>query len=198
MNQPAAFTHKTDHKTIETSNPRIVTVQGIKCLDGGTIKQGKKFVPYMIRLDNKPELVAKLEAYQAEVNAYNNWFDGQVEIVKATISINTPANFTEAENDDFSWSTFDGTSGKTLTEKATGKEIYQMRYSNGGGNLTDETKAKVSVFWDALEALRNDAKAAAEAAAREWAASPEGKAETAEWERYEAFKREMERADSDY
>lgn len=198
MNQPTAFVYETAHKTIETSNPRIVTIQGIKCMDGGTIKQGKKFVPYMIRLDNKPELVAKLEAYQAKVDAYNTWFSGQVEIVKATITIDRQVNFTEAENDDFSWSTFDGTSGKTLTEKATGKEIYQMRYSNGGGNLTDETKVKVSIFWDALEALRNDAKSAAKSAAREWAASPEGKAETSEWKRYEAFKNEMERSDSDY
>lgn len=202
MNEPTAFVYETSYKTISTSNPKIVTFNGIKCLDGGTIKQGKKFVNFAVRLDDKPELVAALDAYQADWDRYNRWFAEQVEVVKATITIDTPANFTKAENDDFSWSTFDGTSGQCLTEKSTNKQIYQMRYSNGYKNgtteLTEETKVKVKLFWAALDAFRNDAKAAAAAAKKAWAESPEGKAEMEEWDRYEAFKRKMEAPDSDY
>jgi len=42
------------------------------------------------------------------------------------------------------------------------------------------------------------AKAERKARADAWANSPEGQAEKEEWERYEAFKREMERPDSDW
>lgn len=42
------------------------------------------------------------------------------------------------------------------------------------------------------------AKAEQKAKAEAWANSPEGKAEKAEWERYEKFRREMERPDSDW
>ena len=45
-----------------------------------------------------------------------------------------------------------------------------------------------------IETAAAERKAAWEA----WKNSPEGKAEAEEWERYEAFKREMERPDSDY
>lgn len=45
-----------------------------------------------------------------------------------------------------------------------------------------------------IETAKADRKAKAEA----WANSPEGIAEREEWERYEEFKREMERPDSDY
>lgn len=198
MNKPAAFIYETVHKVIETTNPKIITIQGVKCLDGGFIKNGSKVQPYMIRLDNKPELVAKLEAYQQALDEYNAWFAQQVETVKATIKIDTPHNFTEAENDDFSWTTFDGTSGKCLTEKATGKEIYQMSYSYSNLPLSKETKLKVELFVAALDAIKSDIKAANIAAAKAWKASPEGQAEAAKWKEYEAFKREMEAPNSDY
>lgn len=45
-----------------------------------------------------------------------------------------------------------------------------------------------------IETAEAEQKARAEA----WANSPEGKAAKEEWERYEAFKREMERPDSDW
>lgn len=199
MDKPTAFVYKTAHKVIETDSPSIITVQGIKCLDGGIIKQGKKFVPYMVRLDNKPELVAALEAYQKSVDEYNAWFAEQVETIKATIKTSGPGNFTEAENDEFSWSYWDGTDGNTLRDKLnSNREIYQMKYTDNFEVITGEKKQKVMAFWRALDAIKDDIKAAAKARAKAWANSPEGKAEAETWERHEKLMREMDRADSDY
>lgn len=71
-----------------------------------------------------------------------------------TIQTNKQYNFDQAENDIFSWNTWDGTSGKTLKHKASGREIYQMRWSDTGKPVETEIKQAACNFWDELHALQ--------------------------------------------
>jgi hypothetical protein len=76
-----------------------------------------------------------------------------------TIKTDTKYNFTKAENDIFSWTCWDGTSGNTLTHKASGRDIYHMNWLNDQGKMeepvTGETKDQAIKFWAELEELQN-------------------------------------------
>lgn len=75
-----------------------------------------------------------------------------------TIKTNTTYNFTEAEDDNFSWTTFDGTSGQLLIHKASGREIYQMHFCTNGKmaeRVEGETRDLAIKFWDELGALKD-------------------------------------------
>jgi len=71
------------------------------------------------------------------------------------ITTDTKYNFEKAENDTFSWTAFDGTSGKTLTHKESGRKIYQMAWVDTGEKVTDELKNQVILFRDELKKLQN-------------------------------------------
>ena len=75
-----------------------------------------------------------------------------------TITTNTKYNFTDAESDLFSWSSFDGTSGKTLTHKASGRQIYQMQWCNKQGYTVEKVEGEicqaVKEFWAELRRLQ--------------------------------------------
>jgi hypothetical protein len=75
------------------------------------------------------------------------------------IKTDTKYNFTSAENDIFSWSYFDGTSGKHLTHKASGRQIYHMSWLNEQGKMTEdvtgEIKNQAIEFWSELHKLQN-------------------------------------------
>ena len=63
-------------------------------------------------------------------------------------------NFTKAENDLFSWSTF---MPDYLTYKPTGKQIYQMMWcgERHGEPITDQSIVDAAcAFWDELSALK--------------------------------------------
>jgi len=78
-----------------------------------------------------------------------------------TIQTNTKYNFDQAQDQNFSWTKWDGTSGSTLTHKATGREIYQMRWSDG--KMVDgETRTLACKFWDELHALQEQKPALAD------------------------------------
>jgi hypothetical protein len=76
-----------------------------------------------------------------------------------TITTSTKYNFDKAENSIFSWSSWDGTSGKTLTHKATGRQIYQMSWLDKNGYMAEpvvgETREQAMAFWAELETLKN-------------------------------------------
>lgn len=75
-----------------------------------------------------------------------------------TIKTNATYNFDKAEDDNFSWSAFDGTSGCILTHKASGREIYQMHYLSDGKKaekVEGETRDLAIKFWDELNTLQN-------------------------------------------
>ena len=57
-----------------------------------------------------------------------------------TIKTDTYRNFTEAENDTFSWTNIDG---ETLTHKATGRHIYQMHWIGDDGYMADEVEGDI-------------------------------------------------------
>ena len=75
-----------------------------------------------------------------------------------TIKTNTKYNFSEAEDEKFSWNTWDGTSGKILTHKASGRQIYQMCWLDAEGYKAGKVEGKISEqvksFWAELEQLR--------------------------------------------
>jgi hypothetical protein len=67
-------------------------------------------------------------------------------------------NFTKAENGVFSWDSFiDG--GGMLHHKPSGRDIYQMRWINENGYMSEpvegEIKTQAIAFWDELAELRN-------------------------------------------
>jgi len=75
------------------------------------------------------------------------------------ITTNTKYNFTYAKNDLFSWSSFDGTNGNTLTHKPSGRQIYQMQWVDPkSGYVTEtvdnETRKAVKDFWAELRNLQ--------------------------------------------
>lgn len=76
-----------------------------------------------------------------------------------TIATDTKYNFQKAESDLFSWNYWDGTSGKMLTHKPSGRQIYQMCWINASGYMGDKVEGEiceaVKSFWDALEKLQN-------------------------------------------
>lgn len=155
--QPKPVEYETPYKTVILDSPKqLVVKQGHKCINAGIVKHKGKFVPLVVRYDNKPELLGEIETWLEAWSEYNKWFDDQVSIAKGTMTTSTPINFDEAQNNDFTWSYWDGTSGKTLTEKATGQEIYQMRYTDNGKAVEGETKIKGMAFWRALEMLKNE------------------------------------------
>lgn len=74
------------------------------------------------------------------------------------IITNTEFNFSKAENDLFSWSDSDGTSGNMLFHKPSGRSIYQMHWLDENGKMADrvegETRENAIIFWDELRALQ--------------------------------------------
>lgn len=74
------------------------------------------------------------------------------------IKTSTKYNFDKAENDVFSWSTWDGTSGNMLKHKETGRWIYQMHWLNERGKMAErvdgDTREQASAFWAELEQLQ--------------------------------------------
>lgn len=76
-----------------------------------------------------------------------------------TIQTDTKYNFREAESDQFSWSFWDGTNGKTLTHKPSGRQIYQMHWLNDQGKMAEkvegETQQEVMNFWHELQKLQD-------------------------------------------
>lgn len=157
MQKPQAIEYQTPHKNVILSDPKqLVVKQGFKCISAGTVKVKGKFSPLFVRYDNKPELAAKIAEWVNGWEEYNKWYKDQVSLAMETMKISGGnLNFDKAENADFTWTYWDGTSGKTLTEKATGREIYQMKYTGGGGSVEGETRVKAMAFWDALEELKD-------------------------------------------
>ena len=158
MNAPQAveYTTTTGHKVVLSDRKQLVIVQGLPCIDGGNIKQNGEMVKLVVRYDNKPELAAQVAEWKAAQDAYEAWFAGLVEATKQAMTTNTRVNFEQAETDEFSWTYWDGTSGKTLREKSTGREIYQMRYTDKSEAITGETREKVMAFWRAMEGLKEN------------------------------------------
>lgn len=173
MNKPQAIEHITSHgHTVVLDDPKkLVVKQGFTCIDGGSVKHNGKYVRLMVRYDDKPELAAKIEAWKSNWNEYNAWFEQQIADCTKTIVTNSDKD--KAENNDFSWSYWDGTSGKTLRDKSSEREIYQMKYTDNHERVTGEQKEKVSVFWRALERAKKtpitqDQRRAAKKAEAEW------------------------------
>lgn len=152
--QPVEYTTTTGHKVILSNKKQLIIEQGFPCIDGGHIKINGKGGRLAVRYDNKPELAAMVAVWQEKQAAYETWFAGLVEATKQAMTTNTRINFDKAETDEFSWTYYDGTSGKTLREKSTGREIYQMRYTDKNEAVTGETKEKAKAFWRALESLK--------------------------------------------
>lgn len=98
--------------------------------------------------DNEAKAIAGDEEQPAEVD----------KAPMSTLTTDTLYNFNKAENKYFSWSYWDGTSGKTLTEKSSGRQIYQMKYTDTGEGVQGETRVKASAFWSALGKLQDDPK----------------------------------------
>ena len=75
-----------------------------------------------------------------------------------TITTDYKYNFTKAESDLFCWSTWDGTSGNTLTHKPSGRQIYQMHWLNAQGYMAEkvegETCQAVEDYWAELRKLQ--------------------------------------------
>jgi hypothetical protein len=157
MNKPQAIEYTTSHgHTVVLADPKnLVVKQGFKCIDGGTAKHGGKNVRLMVRYDNKPELAAEIKSWKAAWDKYDEFLSEQVELARSTMKCNTRINFDKAENSHFSWTYWDGTSGKTLTEKGTGREIYQMRYTDNGKSVEGDDKIRAMAFWRALEQLKD-------------------------------------------
>jgi len=156
MNAPQAveYTTTTSHKVVLSRKEQLVIEQGLPCISGGNVKHDGKMVKMVVRYDNKPELAAMVAEWQAAQEAYETWFANLVETTRQAMTTITRVNFNQAETADFSWTYFDGTSGKTLREKSTGREIYQMRYTDKGEDVTGETREKAMAFWRALESLK--------------------------------------------
>lgn len=80
-----------------------------------------------------------------------------------TIQTNTHYNFDKAENDVFSWSYWDGTSGRILTHKATDRQIYQMHWLNEKGKMSDKVEGDVReqalMFWSEFHAIQKEREA---------------------------------------
>ncbi len=157
MNAPQAveYTTTTGHKVVLSDKKQLIVEQGLPCIDGGYTKINGKSGRVVVRYDNKPELSAAIAKWQADLTAYEAWFAGLVETTKRTMTTNTRVvNFDQAETADFSWTYWDGTSGKTLREKSSNREIYQMRYTDNNESVTGETREKAMAFWRALESLK--------------------------------------------
>ncbi len=80
-----------------------------------------------------------------------------------TIKTNTFYNFDKAENDVFSWSYWDGTSGSILTHKASGRQIYQMHWLNEKDKMAEavegETREAALAFWNEFSQIKKDREA---------------------------------------
>jgi len=74
------------------------------------------------------------------------------------IKTSTKYNFTDAANDTFSWTTFDGCNGGMLTHKPSGRQIYQMRWIDANGyateTVTGEIREQATEFWAQLRTLQ--------------------------------------------
>lgn len=201
MNKPQAveYTTQAGHKVTLSDRDQLIVEQGYPCINGGRVKHNGKSVRLVVRYDNKPELAEMVAEWLAGLNAYEAWFAGLVEETKQNMVLDNATKFNKAENDEFSWTYWDGTNGNTLRDKLNGnREIYQMKYTDTFDVIVGEKKQKVMAFWRALDAIKDDIKADAKAKAEAWANSPEGKAETRAWKQHEKLMREMDRADSDY
>ena len=81
-----------------------------------------------------------------------------METAMTAIKTDTKYNFQQAENDQFSWNTWDGTSGNTLLHKPSGRRIYQMQWCNSEGYVTDTVEGEVceavKAFWAELRKLQ--------------------------------------------
>lgn len=156
LQEPKPIEYETPHKTVVLSNPKqLVVKQGKHCINAGTVKNKGKFVPFFLVYDNKPVLVAAIEAWLEAWDAYNEWYGEQVANAKSTMITSSAVNFDEAQNDYFSWTQWDGTSGKILREKLSGREIYQMKYTDNGQSVTGPDRVRAAAFWDALEQIKD-------------------------------------------
>ncbi len=161
MNKPQPIEYETPYKTVKLTDPtQLVVKNGIDVINAGTVKHNGKYVPFFLRYDNKPELLSKTNAWVESWHKYNAWLDKQVLAAKSTMTTNSLVNFDQAENQDFSWSYWDGTSGKTLTHKSSARQIYQMKYTDSGESVQGETRVRASAFWSALWELQDDPKPA--------------------------------------
>ena len=70
--KPQNIKYTTSHGyEITLDDPKkLVEVQGYPCIDGGKVKREGKMTKLVVRLDNKPELAAKVEAWKAEWATY--------------------------------------------------------------------------------------------------------------------------------
>lgn len=72
MKQPNALTYVTPYKTIVINDPReIITINGIECLDGGSIMYNGQLTTLQVRIDNKPDLAKMVTDWRAEWDVYN-------------------------------------------------------------------------------------------------------------------------------
>lgn len=157
INKPQAIKYTTPqgHTVVLDDPEKLVVKQDIPCIDGGYAKINGKTGQLFVRYDNKPELAAQIADWQKAWDEYTEWFAEQVEITKQSIQCNEPGqNFDKAENDEFTWTYWDGTSGKTLIRKPANREIYQMRYTDNGEAIEGDEKTKVMIFWQALKELQ--------------------------------------------
>ena len=157
--QPIKYTIQTaNHTVVIAKESQLISYQGFPCIDGGSPMINGKSTRVIVRYDNKPELAAEINNWQAEWNTYRNAEAARVNAVAATIITDKQYNFTTAENDTFAWTQWDGTNGKQLLHKATGKSIYQMQWIGDNGKCTEtvdaETKALAIDFWAALAILQ--------------------------------------------
>jgi hypothetical protein len=159
MNAPQPIEYTTPHKVVTLwQQEQLVVKNGYPCIDGGTVKHEGKYVPLMVRYDNKPELAAQVAKWQAEWQTYQDWKNALIASTKRTITTATKYN-DSAENDTFSWSRWDGTNGNMLYHKPTGQHIYQMAFLDGpngtmGTKITGEAKEQAMAFWAALAELQ--------------------------------------------
>jgi len=76
-----------------------------------------------------------------------------------TIKTDTKYNFTKAENNIFSWSYMDGTSGNILVHKPSGRRIYQMTWLDKNGKMAetvgDDIRKDAILFKDELNILQD-------------------------------------------
>lgn len=72
---------------------------------------------------------------------------------------NTKYNFDKAENEMFSWTEWDGTSGNTLMHKPSGRTIYQGHWLGTDGKMAESISEEIGLavieFRRELNELKN-------------------------------------------
>jgi hypothetical protein len=76
------------------------------------------------------------------------------------ITTNTKFHFTDAENENFTWTYFDGSSGGKLHHKVSGNYISHMYWIGKDGYITEPVTGSVReeahAFWDELYDLKKN------------------------------------------